>query len=239
MKIVLPVAGRGYRFEPLTRWLPKCLVPARQRPLASWAVTHLAFRPHELVLVGNERERALLDPAFDAIFDRKAIRVWTQDTGGAPHTVLRAREHIDNDEPLLIVTPDTAWRAPLDELARADCDAGLVVTDAHRSEPVQTQRKYSYAALDDEGRVTEVVEKPDSPLPWANIGVYWWRLGRDFVRCADAHLAAGQTVNGEHYIAPIYNAAIAAGLRVRTVKATQYVNLGSAARAARWEGWGA
>ena len=237
MKIVLPVAGRGYRFEPLTDWLPKCLVPVRQRPLIAWAVNSLAFRPHELVIVANERERHILDPAFDAIFDRKVIRVWTPDTAGAPHTVLRAREHIDNADELLIITPDLAWDAPLDEFTDSDAAAGLVVTTQPRSEPVALQRKYSYCRADAAGRVIEVIEKPAEPLELANVGVYWWRHGADFIRHADAHLRDGRTVNGEHYIAPIYNDAIAAGLRVATVAATKYVNLGSAERAAQWEGW--
>lgn len=239
MKIILPVAGRGYRFEPLTEWLPKCLVPVRQKPLIAWAVAHLDWRPHELVIVANERERPLLDPAFDAIFDRKVLRVWTPDTAGAPHTVLRAAEHLETDDELLILTPDMAWRADLDTLRRADAHAGLVVTRGHHGEPLETRRKYSYCQVDAGGRVTRVVEKPEAPLEFANIGAYWWRHAREFLHTAERHLAEAAAVRGEYYIAPIYNEAIGGGRRVRVVEAAEYVNLGSAERAARWEGWGA
>jgi len=238
MKIVLPVAGRGGRFEPLTDWLPKCLAPVRQRPLLWWAVRGLKYKPNDLVIIANERERHILDPAFDAIFDRKVIRVWTQDTGGASQTVLKAREFFDNREPLLIVTPDMVWYADLDAFREQSADAGLVVTSAHRQEPVEWQRGYSYCALGESGKVTKVIEKPVVPLQYANIGVYWWSEGRRFARYADFYLQRGETVNGERYIAPIYNAAIEHDERVCIVEATEYVNLGSAERAAKWEGWG-
>lgn len=237
MKIVLPVAGRGRRFEPLTDWLPKCVVPVRQRPLISWAVASLDYKPNELVIVANERERRILDRAFDAIFGREVIRVWTQDTAGAAHTVLKAREHFDNDDSLLIITPDLVWRAPLEELDARKAHAGLVVTRAFREEPVELQRKYSYCDVDPDCQVLRVVEKPQVPLDFGNIGVYWWRHGRDFARLAAAYVRGGDTIGGEKYIAPIYNLAIAGAMRVMAVEATEYVNLGDAERAARWEGW--
>ena len=238
MKVVLPVAGKGARYEPLTRWLPKCLAPVRQRPLIAWAVDALDVPPHHLVIVANERDRALLDPALDALFGRTCIRVWTQDTGGAPQTVLRAREHIENNDELLIVTPDLVWSADLALLRALRADAGLVVTTRQWEEPAELQRNYSYCRTAPDGRVTEVVEKPLVPLTLANVGAYWWAEGRQFVRFATAYLRAGETVRGESYIAPIYNHAMRAGLNVRTVLADTYVNLGSAQRAARWEGWG-
>lgn len=237
MKIVLPVAGRGTRFEPLTDWLPKCLVPVRQRPLISWAVANLAYEPHELAVVANERERHILEPAIDAIFGRRAARVWTQDTAGAAHTVMKAREHFDNDEPLLIITPDLVWQASLEKLHDRNADAGLVVTRAFRHEPVALQRKYSYCDADEHGQVVRVVEKPDTPLRLANIGVYWWRRGADFAQLASAYLRSGDTTRGEKYVAPIYNLAIAESMNVFAVEAEEYVNLGDADRAAAWEGW--
>lgn len=238
MNVVLPIAGRGSRFDPLTRWLPKCLVPVRQRPLIAWAMDALRGEAHRVIVVANDRERAMLDPALDAVLGRHAVRVWTQDTAGAPHTVLRAREHIDNTDDLLILTPDMLWRADLTPVREGDADAALVVSTLPLRDPVEARRRYSYCRIAEDGRVTSVVEKPDIPLRLANVGAYWWRRGCDFITCAEQHLAEGNTVRGETYIAPVYNTAIEAGLVVRAVCATEYVNLGSAERAARWEGWG-
>jgi len=240
LKIVLPVAGRGTRFEPMTNCMPKCLVHVRQKPLALWALECLDWRPADVVLVANERERSQLDTAFDSIFGRACVRVWTPDTAGAPHTVMKAMEFIDSAEELLIITPDLLWAADLDALRNSDADAGLVCSTKPQTEPVELQRRYSYCALDAEDRVHKVVEKPHDPsdMPFANVGVYWWRHGSDFVRLARAYLHNAGGVNGERYIAPIYNLAIAGGMVVRTVEATDYYNLGSAERCAAFEGWG-
>jgi hypothetical protein len=48
----------------------------------------------------------------------------------------------------------------------------------------------------------------------ATVGLYNYRRGRDFVRAADAMIAADERVNNEFYVAPVYNRVIAAGGRI-------------------------
>jgi len=237
MKVILPVAGRDARYAPLTHWLPHCLVPVRQRPLIAWAVEGLTVAPHNLVVVGNERDRPLLDAALDTVLGRECVRVWTQDTAGVLCTLLRAREHIESREPLLIVVPGAAWSAPLERLTARKAEAGIVVTTRQWGEPVAEQQTYSYCRMAPDGRVTEVVERPAVPLTFANAGVYWWAQGCTFVRLALEHLRGGDPLEAGAGIGPVFNRAIGEGLEVRTVAADTYVNLRTAERAARWEGW--
>jgi hypothetical protein len=52
--------------------------------------------------------------------------------------------------------------------------------------------------------VVEVAEKN----PISNIatgGIYWYRKGSDFVKCAESMIYKNIKVNNEFYIAPVYN----------------------------------
>ena len=75
-----------------------------------------------------------------------------------------------------------------------------------------------FVGLDATGLVTRVVEK-EVISNIATVGIYYFALGQDFVRAADAMIAAGDEVNGEYYVAPVYNYQIAAGGKVDTFDA--------------------
>ena len=61
--------------------------------------------------------------------------------------------------------------------------------------------------------LTRVVEK-EVISDEATVGIYNFRRGRDFVRAADGMIARNLRVNGEFYVAPVYNELIAEGARV-------------------------
>ena len=73
--------------------------------------------------------------------------------------------------------------------------------------------KWSFAAVDARGRVTEVAEKR-AISPHATVGIYNFARGRDFVRAADRMIAADERVGGEFYVAPVYNRLIAEGAEI-------------------------
>jgi hypothetical protein len=50
------------------------------------------------------------------------------------------------------------------------------------------------------------------------VGIYNFRQGHDYVRAADAMIAANLRVNNEFYVAPTYNQLIAEGAKIITMK---------------------
>jgi hypothetical protein len=46
------------------------------------------------------------------------------------------------------------------------------------------------------------------------VGIYNFRRGKDFVKAADKMIAQNKRVNGEFYVAPVYNELIAEGGRI-------------------------
>jgi hypothetical protein len=61
----------------------------------------------------------------------------------------------------------------------------------------------------------------------ATVGFYYWKRGSDFVRYADSMIAKDLRVNGEFYVCPVFNEAIADGKKIRTVQAAGFAGLGT------------
>ena len=130
-------------------------------------------------------------------------------TEGAACTALLARQHLENDAPLLIANSDQLVDIDVAEFVRdaqrRSLDASILVFRA-------THPKYSFARVEGD-RVVETREKqPISDL--ATVGLYYFARGREFVAAADAMIAANDRFNGEFYICPSYNYLIARGGRV-------------------------
>ena len=69
------------------------------------------------------------------------------------------------------------------------------------------------AAVDAAGRVTQVAEK--EPISnEATVGIYNFTRGADYVRAAKQMIANDERVNGEFYVAPVYNQFIQAGANI-------------------------
>ncbi|MBI3010225.1 MAG: glycosyl transferase family 2, partial [Candidatus Omnitrophica bacterium] len=66
---------------------------------------------------------------------------------------------------------------------------------------------------DKEGWATEVAEKRVISED-ATVGIYAFSRGKDFVKAADSMIAKNLRVNGEFYIAPVYNELIGWKARV-------------------------
>ena len=215
MNIVLPMAGRGSRFAQLGIALPKPLIDVRGRPMYAWAMDSLplqhARRVIFICLNEHLRERALADDIRMRYAALDPVIIGLDGvTEGQACTVLTARQYIDNDEPLIVYNADTFCKTNLDTTLPAlpPSVAGLLSVFHAPGD------KWSFARTDAGGRVVETAEKKRIS-DWATTGLYWFRRGRDFVRHADAMIAASERMNNEYYVAPVYNRLIAAGADVR------------------------
>lgn len=213
LNIVVPMAGRGSRFVSAGFDLPKPLIPVHGKPMVSLVIENVRpARPHRFVFLclAEHLERYPVAELLRARCPDAVIVPVRTVTEGAACTVLLAREHIDSDDALLIANSDQWVDASIDDfLAAADRDAldGIIMT-MKANDP-----KWSFVRFRPDGLVGEVVEKV-VVSDEATVGIYHFRSGREFVAGADAMIAADLRVNGEFYVAPVYNRLIADGARV-------------------------
>jgi NDP-sugar pyrophosphorylase family protein len=234
MKILMPIAGRGSRFQVRANQnieyrKPKPLIDVKGRPMVRWATGSLPFIKHPGQTVAGELLVEPNDLIFIALQEhdagyqigRELKNIYGEDieiifldevTRGAAETALKAKDFINNDEPLIISDSDHFF----DGVALAELladnpgiDGAIPVFSVPASDT-----KWSFSRLGDDGYVDQVAEK--QPIStWANVGCYYFGKGSDFVATAEEAINNQEKCNNEFYIAPLYNKIIARGGKVK------------------------
>ncbi len=212
LNIVIPMAGRGQRFVDAGYDLPKPLIPVHGAPMIRLVIANLTpSRPHRFhFLVRREHAGAYgLEARLREWAPGCAISLVDEVTEGAACTVLLARAAIATDDPLMIANCDQYIDADIDAYLDGMGEADGLIMTMWADDP-----KWSFVRRDAAGRVAQVVEKV-VVSDEATVGIYNFRRGADFVRAADAMIAAGHRVNGEFYVAPAYDEMIRDGADIR------------------------
>lgn len=214
LNIVIPMAGHGSRFREAGYSLPKPLIPLHGVPMIE-LVTHniRPSRAHQFVYLVLEEHAARYDlrTALERIAPGSHVVSVPRVTDGAACTVLLARDLIDSDQPLMIANSDQWVDTRIDDyLAAGDGHHadGLIMT------MTANDPKWSFVEFDSAGNVTGVREK-EPVSSEATVGIYNFTRGSDFVAAADLMIAEQLRVNGEFYVAPVYNSMIDNGADVR------------------------
>jgi len=123
-------------------------------------------------------------------------------TEGAACTVLFARKHINNDNPLLIANSDQIVDMKIEDYIiqaeKRELDGSILTFIDKEKNP-----KWSFAKLEN-NLVTEVKEKvPISDI--ATVGIYYYSKGSHFVNAAIDMIVENDRVNNEFYVCPTYN----------------------------------
>ena len=211
LTIVIPMAGRGSRFALEGYVDPKPLIPVEGMPMIQLVIENLRpSRPHRFVFI-CQREHVTaygLNAKLEAWASGCAIVALDGVTEGAACTVLTARSYIDGG-PLMIANSDQFIDISIDDyLATMDEGFDGLIMTMKANDP-----KWSFVGFGADGSVDRVVEK-EVISDEATVGIYNFASGADFLNAADAMIASDMRVNGEFYVAPVYNDLIARGARI-------------------------
>lgn len=213
LNVVIPMAGAGSRFEQAGYTFPKPLIDVMGNPMIQMVVENLNIdATFTFIVQKSHREKYNLDTLLNLITPNCNIVEVGGVTEGAACTVLLAKEFINNDSPMILANSDQwlDWDSNefMYKMNESNCDGGIVTFTA-------THPKWSFAKVNEYGYVTEVAEK--NPISnTATVGVYYWKMGSDFVKYAEQMIQNDVRVNGEFYVAPVFNEAIGDGKMIRT-----------------------
>ena len=197
---VFPVAGRGTRFLPATKASPKEMLPIVDKPLIQYAVEEaLDAGVTKLIFITGSSKRAIedhfdSDPGLEAALESggktdllesirgivptgvSCIYIRQGEPLGLGHAVLCARAAV-GEEPFYVHLADDliAGEPPcLSQMAAEyDSHGGSVI--AVETVPHEDTSSYGIVAVDDNNRITQIVEKPapeDAPTNSAVVGRY-------------------------------------------------------------------
>ncbi|MBT3704456.1 NTP transferase domain-containing protein [Candidatus Peregrinibacteria bacterium] len=194
-KAILPIAGLGTRFLPITKVIPKEMMPINGVPILQLLIEE-AYKAgvHEFVLVINRQKESIirkylsregknekLDRLNKLLDDVKIEYVYQDEQLGDGHALLQARESVE-DEPFLVLfgddlvigaTPDAPNAAK--QLIEAHEKTGSSVIALEEIDPEMSE---SYGIIkpapNETGplyKVEDLVEKPSPSEAPSNLGV--------------------------------------------------------------------
>jgi HAD superfamily hydrolase (TIGR01509 family) len=224
MNVLIPMAGAGSRFSKAGYTFPKPLIEVKGKPMIQVVVENLNIDAQHIFIVQKDHyEKFHLKTLLNLVSPGCKIVQVDGVTEGAACTTLLAKEHIDNDYPLLIANSDQFVEWDSNEFMYsmvADGIDGGVLT--FRS----THPKWSFAALDESGYITRIAEKePISDI--ATVGIYYWTKGSDYVTSAEKMIEQNIRVNNEFYVAPVYNEAIDHGKKFKVFDVKKMWGIGT------------
>lgn len=224
LNVLIPMAGSGSRFASVGYTFPKPLIEVHDKPMIELVVNNLNIEANYIYLVQKQHfETYNLKYLLNLITPNCKIVLVDGVTEGAACTALLAKEYIDNENPLLIANSDqyVEWNSneSMYAMDNDEIDGGILTFKSRHP-------KWSYAAINDVGMVTEVAEKKVISEN-ATCGIYFWKRGNDFVKYAEQMIDKNIRTNNEFYICPVYNEAIQDGKKIKIKEIYKMWGLGT------------
>ena len=213
LNIVIPMAGRGSRFAEAGYKDPKPLIPVCGKPMIQVVVENLTPQcAHRFIFIcQNQHIKDYgLEQKLKSYAQNVEIIGIDGITEGQVCTVLKAKELINNDDPLMTANSDQYIDFDINDYLKDMDDRkldGLIMT-MKADDP-----KWSYARTDMDGLVTETAEKKVISTD-ATVGIFNFRRGKDLVRAAERMIADNIRANNEFYTCPCYNYLIQEGHKI-------------------------
>lgn len=211
INIVVPMAGRGARFLSAGYTLPKPFIEIHGRPMIEYVIRNVTPREeHRFIFLCLQEHIADhgMDRRLRDLVPGCLIVPVDRVTEGAACTVLLAEEYAGGTERLMIANADQYVDYDINAYLRRESGADGLIMTMKSSVP-----NCSFIRTGQDGFVTIVREK--EPISdEATVGIYNFARGSDFVRYAREMIRRDLRVNGEFYVAPVYNLLIEDGKRI-------------------------
>jgi UTP--glucose-1-phosphate uridylyltransferase len=179
---VIPCGGRGTRLHPITRWLPKEILPVGLRPILHWTLDEAADAGLLRAILVTNPHKPLLEAAARNYEGPLELEFVPQDhPRGLGDALLRARDHLAGS-PFLAVLPDNLFQGPNPSAAviatfRATGLATVLLAEITR-ETGATGRATIRSEPDGSLRVTDVADKGTGRFDQANEATGVTPIGR-------------------------------------------------------------
>lgn len=213
LKVVIPMAGLGKRLRPHTWSKPKQLISVAGKTALDHVLDSLSTLPEtfdvELINIVGYLGDQIEDYIGAKYPDLEAHYVIQEEPRGQSHAIKLAQEYLGG--PMLMIFADTLIETDLSFLA--DEEVGGIAW----VKPVPDPRRFGVAVIDDEGKVTQLIEKPENKRNnLAIVGFYYFQSSEDLLTAIDEQMVREVQLKGEYYLADAINIMIENGLQMRT-----------------------
>ncbi len=225
MKVIILLAGYGTRMRPHTWSRPKPLL----KVAGNTVVGHLLDLMHEItteevIFVVGYRGEQIENWIRENYPDLNTHFVVQEEAKGQAHAVWLCQDYLKDDSEVMIAFGDGVVEAAYADIAGqgAGSDAVFMVKE------VEDPRRYGVAVLDDDGYITEFIEKPSSmEHRLAIAGIYWFRSSTYLYESLDAVIQQKRKTLGEYFMADAFQVMLEEKAKLRTMEVEQWADAGN------------
>jgi len=227
MNIIIPLAGNDKNFE--ERGMIKPLTKVNGKEIIKWISGSRPFSYENaiFIILKEHVEKYNLEEELKRLFGENIkIIILPEMTKSSPHSILKVKDLINNEEELLIDLADqyldlTDFKNSF-ETIKQECDGILTQFESYHY-------NRGYMLINKQGFVTKVSEKDQPPISTHSTAcISYFAKGSDFVKYAEQMINLGHVAaNGAYLPNLVYNEMISAGKKIKTINCDFIAPLGS------------
>ncbi len=170
MKAIIVAGGHGSRLYPFTRYTHKTLLPLHKRPVIDYALATIRRAGvADITIIGNQFIGQIAQHIGTGLEGENIHYVMEENPQGVDYALNLARPHNQNCR-LLIYFSDNITTAELGEeverFRNSDGPPGCSLL----AREVEDPERFGVAVFDEEGNVSDIIEKPDASISNVAIG---------------------------------------------------------------------
>ncbi|MDP4268081.1 MAG: NTP transferase domain-containing protein [Bacteroidota bacterium] len=242
---LIPLAGKGKRFEDEGYSVPKPLIEVSGKPMIIQASSYLPeAQNHTFICLGLHLDKFPLEEELKSNYpDSKIVRV-NEITQGQACTCELGLEGIDLDTPLLIAACDNGmlWNSDkYDSLVKDSKVDAIVWSFRHNASSRNNPYMYGWIKTNHKDDVEFVsVKKPISNDPYndhAVIGTFYFKKAKYFLDSIKMIYEKEIRINNEFYVDSCVNELLEMGLNVKVFEVDNYICWGTPNDLKTFEYW--
>ncbi|MFK7923199.1 MAG: sugar phosphate nucleotidyltransferase [Bacteroidia bacterium] len=222
MKAVIPVAGVGTKLRPHTHTQPKPLIPVAGKPILGHIIDNLirAGVQKQIFIIGYLREKvqAYVEENYAGKIEMEFVI--QEPRKGLGHALWMCREHIQEEEEILVVLGDTIFGKDTDKVLAMEGSV-LAVQEVDRP------GEFGVAVLDKEAHVRKLTEKPSIPTSnLALVGMYKINQISILIEILDKRVMQGIREEDEYPLTEALQSMVERGIKLRTLAVNDWFDCG-------------
>lgn len=225
INLIMPMAGKGSRFEDAGFNVPKPLITLHDKPMFYWSVQslkkYISIESLVFVVLKEHVDKYNIDKEIKKYYPNSEIVILPEVTKGAVITGIKGLSSINNSYPVVFNDCDHYFSSKEfnDYCLNDDIESydGILLTFSS-DKPI-----YSYVGFDQNGNVNRTVEK-EVISNSAICGCYYFKNKDLFLKAAEEYLDSCSYK--EFYMSGVYNVLIKNGFCVRSMNTDFHIPAG-------------
>lgn len=220
LKLIIPMAGKGPRLGPHTQAIPKPLIHVAGKPILLHILDRLSGLSIDKAIFIVDKNYPEITKLVNKQYKLSPVLIQQKQPKGIAHAVLGAKNHIKNEE-VLVIFSDTIVTADNTAIKKLKAD-GIIWT-----QQVEDPREYG-VVFEHNGNITKIIEKPETPVSdKAVVGMYYFKNSDKLFESAEWLVKNNIKSHGEYQFTDAIQKMIDSGIKLKSSPVKEWYDCGT------------